>query len=64
MQGIFEKRKAKYQSVSNVENQINMNIAFDEMVDRILTEKPTAPIQVYVGKITANWDGKTLTITI
>ena len=64
MQGTFEKRKAKYQTVSNIENQINMNIAFDEILDRVLTEKPSAPIDVTVGRVVARWDGSTLTITI
>ena len=51
-----EELAKKYGRVMNSEAQINLNIAFDELLGRVLMEKPSMPINVAVGRVTGKYD--------
>ncbi len=41
----------KYQKTMALRVQVDLNLAFDELVSRVILEKPTAPIQVRSGDV-------------
>jgi len=54
-----EAQAKRYRSLMNVTSQVNLNLAFDELVERVLSEKPTASINVSVGRVTGKFDPET-----
>lgn len=59
-----EDRAKKYRKVMNSETQVVMNVAFDELFDRILLEQPKRDIDVTIGRVRARYESKNGVITI
>lgn len=64
MASLYEERVKKYEKVTNLRPQINLNIAFDEIAERVMSEHPKAKIDVTVGPwggggVAASYDPET-----
>lgn len=46
----------KYKKVTNLQVQVDLNVAFDKLLTRVLADRPTASINVKVGQVLAKYN--------
>jgi len=51
-----DKDRKVYDKVTNLPVQVDLNVAFDHLAMRVLTERPTAKIALTVGSVTASYN--------